>query len=174
MELLKKILNKEKVFEIAQHQTKALNTFADLFNGEKQKLKFKYLFPIKSSGLNINDARKLGFKVSKNMWKNCSNVLKRNNGGRPKTLASVKKALNQHIESNSAVASNRYLKKLGTCVFYRNISIKASYENFKGKEMISYSGFYKHMQKKYKKPHRFTDLCEYCELNKVNYNFPNI
>jgi hypothetical protein len=32
---------------------------------------------------------------------------------------------------------------------------------------ISFSSFYKYLKKNIKKPHRLTDLCEYCEYGKI-------
>ena len=54
-----------------------------------------------------------------------------------------------------------------TCAKYRSLTLRRSYETFHLKKCLSYSSFYKHIQKKYVKPHRFSDLCIYCENNKV-------
>ncbi len=32
---------------------------------------------------------------------------------------------------------------------------------------LSFSTFYKYVENQFKKPHRFSDLCEYCEHYKV-------
>ena len=77
-------------------------------------------------------------------------------------------SINKHIENNSAVAANRFLKKQDQCARYREFPIRNYYENFLNKKKISYSSFIKHIGKKYKKPHRFSDLCKYCEHNKVS------
>ena len=101
------------------------------------------------------------------MWNNCTNLEKRDKGGRPKINQTEIENINAHVGIGSTVASNRYLKKLKSCASYRQISIKKSFETFPRKSSLSFTTFYKYILKKYKNPHRLTDLCEMCELNKV-------
>jgi hypothetical protein len=69
----------------------------------------------------------------------------------------------------SSVAANRYLKKCDSNAFYCNISLVEAYANFKSEILLdlSFSSFYKYVGEQFKKPHRFSDLCEYCENYKV-------
>ncbi len=71
------------------------------------------------------------------------------------------------MESISNIAANRYLKKLKENAFYCSISIMEAYSKFESKTELSFSTFYKYLGDQFKKPHRFSDLCEYCEDNKV-------
>ena len=45
-----------------------------------------------------------------------------------------------------------------------DVPINEAYESFIYKNELSFSSFYKYCEDKYKKPHRLTDLCEYCEI----------
>ena len=101
------------------------------------------------------------------MWTSCLNINDRNQGGRPEISLLKVKQINDHLEKNSTVAANRFLKKLKVCANYRHLSLRESYQTMRNKEDVSYSTFYKKIQKKYKKPHRLSDLCRYCEVNKV-------
>lgn len=76
------------------------------------------------------------------------------------------------MESVSSVAANRFLKKLDKNAFYCNISLVEAYSKFQASNLLSFSTFYKYVGEEFKKPHRFSDLCEYCEDNKVlNFKF---
>lgn len=79
----------------------------------------------------------------------------------------MKFKIEQHLKSLSNVASNRFLKKLQSNAYYCSVSKKEAYNSFKFKNKIRFSTFHKHISDKFKKPFRFTDLCEYCEHNKV-------
>ena len=155
----------EQITELASKHTRALRLFSEIFKNKKQKSKFKYIAPIKLAGFSRKQAELLHFYTNNWMWKHCIDPNKRNKGGRPAIDNNTIRKLNIHIEKNSTVASNRFLKN--ECAFYRHCAIKTEYETFSMKYKLSYSSFYKYMQKKYKKSHRLTDLCEYCELNKV-------
>jgi len=75
------------------------------------------------------------------------------------------------MESNSSIAANRYLKKIDKNAYYCNISLLEAYSKFdfiqSNRKPISFSTFYKYIDDKFKKPHRFSDLCDYCENYKV-------
>ena len=75
--------------------------------------------------------------------------------------------LNTYMESISSIAANRFLKKIDKNAFYCNISLLEAYSKFESKKELSFSTFYKYLGSQFKKPHRFSDLCEYCENNKV-------
>jgi hypothetical protein len=67
----------------------------------------------------------------------------------------------------SSVAANRYLKKLQKNAFYCECSLVEAYSRFEYCSELSFSSFYKYLGDQFKKPHRYSDLCEYCEKNKV-------
>ncbi len=69
--------------------------------------------------------------------------------------------------SLSSVASNRYLKRLDTNAYYSSVSLFEAYTKFPLKNEICFTSFYHYVSDKFKKPHRLTDMCDYCELNKV-------
>ena len=79
----------------------------------------------------------------------------------------VSKKINDHMESICSIAANRYLKKIDKNAYYCNISLLEAYSKFESNNEISFSSFYKYLGSQFKKPHRFSDLCEYCENNKV-------
>ena len=91
--------------------------------------------------------------------------------GRPIISKDITIALNEHVKSLSNVASNRLIcmnpKKTGEkemeAVRYLNCSLTDAYTSFKHKNEICFSTFCKHMEKRYKKPHRLTDICRYRE-----------
>jgi hypothetical protein len=79
----------------------------------------------------------------------------------------IKPEINKHVEKISNVASNRFLKKINSTAFYRQTSLTEAYQKYQNSERaISFSTFYNALIKKYKKPHRLTDLCQYCEIFK--------
>jgi len=72
------------------------------------------------------------------------------------------------MENISSIAANRYLKKLQKNAFYCECSLRIeAYSRFESSSELSFSSFYKYLGDEFKKPHRFSDLCEYCEMNKV-------
>ncbi len=74
------------------------------------------------------------------------------------------------MENISSIAANRYLVKLKKNAFYCECSLFEAYLRFQSKAIlpqILFSSFFKYVGDEFKKPHRFSDLCEYCEKNKV-------
>lgn len=146
---------------------KALKKYSDIFNKAKQKEKFKLLYPLKAAGFSLNESRKLNFKASKRLWNSCSDILERNPGGRPRINSDIVKEINCHVLKNSSFAANRFLKKENENALYRNMSFIRLYHTFPLRSTIAFSTFRKNIRNIYKKPHRFSDLCDYCEKGKV-------
>lgn len=71
------------------------------------------------------------------------------------------------MKSLSEIAANRYLKKQKTSAYYCSVSLLQAYNEFEFRKDLSFSTFYSYVDAKYKKPHRISDLCDYCEKNKV-------
>lgn len=76
--------------------------------------------------------------------------------------------INDYMSGISSIAANRYLKKCDKNAYYCSFSIVDAYMKYAGNNELSFSSFYKYIGDQFKKPHRFSDLCEYCEDNKVN------
>lgn len=72
------------------------------------------------------------------------------------------------MTEKSSIAANRYLKKCDKNAFYCSMSTVEAYTKYRGNSELSFSSFYKYIGSQFKKPHRISDLCEYCENNKVN------
>lgn len=43
------------------------------------------------------------------------------------------------------------------------MSISETYQKFESKNELCFKTFYSYVGKEFKKPHRLTDLCDYCE-----------
>jgi hypothetical protein len=86
-------------------------------------------------------------------------------GGRKPLPNSNILAINRHMESMSSIAANRYLKKNKINAFYCSTSLVEAYSKFDLE--LSFSTFYKYVDDYFKKPHRLSDLCEYCEHYKT-------
>ena len=99
--------------------------------------------------------------------KSCSNTTERNKGGR-KPIKDTQLAfdLNKHMENMSTIAANRFLIKEKANAFNRHDTLRLCYESFPQKHLLSYSAFVNNMAKKFKKPHRLSDMCETCEQGK--------
>jgi hypothetical protein len=73
-----------------------------------------------------------------------------------------------HLKNNSEIAANRYLKKQNSNAFYRKGTINDIYSSFEFKNNVSKSSFTKYKNRIFKKPHRASDLCDYCEIKSVS------
>ncbi|CAF0871784.1 unnamed protein product, partial [Brachionus calyciflorus] len=136
----------------------ALKKFSNFFKSAKQHEKYKFGYPICNSGLTRHEAKSLGFNFTTYMWKK---------SGRKSLQDFFIEAVEKHMQSLSSIAANRYLKKYQTNAFYSSVSFLQAYSSFEMKDQISFSSFYKYLGDKYKKPHRLSDLCDYCELNQI-------
>ena len=74
------------------------------------------------------------------------------------------------MKGSSEIESNRTVKTINsirdsdyTNVRYSKSSFNESYLNFPQRDELSISTFLKYIPKIYKKPYRWTDLCDYCE-----------
>ena len=108
--MLDDLLSFKDKCSIASKHVAALKLYANIFNKEKQKIKHKFIYPIRKAGFSMKDALGLNFKVCKGMWANCLNQKTRNLGGKPKLKSLYVQAIGSHLSSNSEIAANRYLK----------------------------------------------------------------
>ena len=93
-----------------------------------------------------------------------------NKGGRKKIKSYLKQSIEEHMQQKSSLAANRFKKKNECCVYYRDHPLLEIYGSFIDKKDISFSSFYKYMSSKYKKPHRMSEFCGFCEKNKVKFS----
>ena len=152
---------------MGQRETNALRLFGKFCNEKRPN--FEYLRPLKQSGFTLKEARGLNFNFKYSEWFDGSRIKRvLRKKGRPALDKNLVVALNQHVEKDSTVAANRFLKRLQTCAMYRHFAMVDHYKSFPSKINLSYSSFNKYTMKKYKKPHKLTDMCKWCEKNKVN------
>lgn len=73
------------------------------------------------------------------------------------------------MKNINAIAANRFLRKEKTNAYYCSVPLVEAFNQFKldYSENISLSSFINYVPEKFKPPHRFSDLCSYCEKNKV-------
>ena len=96
-------------------------------------------------------------------------------GGRHSINNELIASINQHMEKISSEASYRTIKLcskisntyIDTLVRYCNVSKRKAYESFEYKNELCEASFNKYVEKIYKKPHRLTDLCDYCKIGLV-------
>jgi len=177
VEILSSVLTTEEKQGINKDVFRAMSNFSRLSNSVKQKERFKYIQCLKEARLSLDFCKNLGFKASKYLWSTCHRTNHRNKGGRPKIKNEVQNLIDEHLKNSSSVASNPTIKDNSgerISARYCEDTIKEAYKNFNIKirsgeincEKISFSSFYKYIGKEYKKPHRLTDLCDYCEYGK--------
>lgn len=154
--MLKDILSDKEKYLICTRHYEALKYFGDIFNGKKTKSKHKYIYPLKKAGFTRIEAINLGFNAKKTVWNGCLNRSVRNKGGRPRLENSIIKQINDHLQENSSIAANRYLKLSKANVMYRQSTKREAFRTFQAKYelKISLNTFKKYFEKKYKKPHR--------------------
>jgi hypothetical protein len=153
--MIKDILEESEINQIADKNTKALLSYAKIYNEWKNpKTKHIFISPIKNAGFTMKQASNLDFKVSFNLWKSCSNPSIRNKGGRPKLNSYLCNTISTYLKENSSLAANRYLKRQLTNARYCNNSKLSLYNSFPSKDKVSITTFKSKMGLIYKKPHR--------------------
>ena len=105
----------------------------------------------------LNNSIKILLQINKNYYI----------GGRKQINNALKRSIDMHLQNNSSIAANRFLKKQACCVRYRDGPLTQAFGTFPEKNLLSFSSFNKYVDCRYKKPHRFSDLCGFCEKNKV-------
>lgn len=164
--MLKDVLTEEEKYFLSGKIGESFKKMNEIYNSKgNKKIKRDFLLKFKLAKLSIRKARKFGFKISSSIWKEKSKFKKL---GRPNLSKDMVQDIKEHLEALSEVASNRMIKinKQDISVRYLNTSFSEAYRSFKRKNELSFSTFYSYIGKQYKKPHRLTDLCEYCELGK--------
>lgn len=78
--VLNDILMESEKYKIQSKYENALKSFRKLFNSAKPKERYKFIYPIKISGLKKAEALRLKFKVNSYMWQNCLNLKMRDLG----------------------------------------------------------------------------------------------
>ena len=200
--MISDILTEQEKRQIAKKYIDALSGLSEPINNMiKPKMKHFYIYPLRKAGLKDSEARKIGFKFSKDLWTSCLFRKYRLHGGRYGISDTLKEQISQHLASQevSEIAANRVIKKrivgprnLGEPqrydpkrtwqenldpiemelkpVFNRIIPITEAYKKFMSTydyaESLSLTTFRKYIPKEFKKPFRYTDMCEYCEYGR--------
>jgi hypothetical protein len=152
----------------------ALINIANLFEKKKKIfrpfIRKRIINALRISGLSRREVNELNFKVCKYLWSEAKLVKEPSKRGRKEIQVDLKIAIQEHLEKYSNVSSNRSIKfpigndeKTDIAVQHRNETLEIIYDNFPFKNEIKFSTFCKYIDKKFKKPHRLSDLCEYCE-----------
>ena len=146
----------------------ALQNFAFVINQKKAKKKFKYILPLKNAGFSFSETKDLGIMIGRRLWNNTFIGSKeRNKGGRPKVSSILINEIKNFFDKNSTMAPNRFLKLQQKNVMYRNSTFIEDFRSFLYNDNLSFCSFKNYIPKYIKKPCRLTDLCMYCQLNKV-------
>jgi len=169
--MLKEVLLEEEISLFNTKHTIALKNFSVVFNSESQKKQYKLLYPLKNAGFSFYEAKMFNFKAGLKIWTNCSNPYPRNQGGRPILNPIISENINKHMETLSEPAANRYLLKSKMNARYRLTTYKTAFNSFTklSKAQFSLQTFRKKILKRFKKPHRLSDLCDLCEHGKVDH-----
>lgn len=172
--MLKIVLNKSEKSDIQHKYLNSLSLMSIYSNKLPPKERHNIIRPLKQSGLSLKDVKALGFTCSNDLWKSCLEENKRNKGGRRPVSQDILNHINDSLEAYSVAASNRTIKSPITKevipVRYRSDTLVYIYNNSHVSNEISYSTFSKHVAHQFKKPHRLTDLCDYCEYGKSLYD----
>lgn len=193
--MLKDVLSNQEKEEIMEEKyKKALLNFSLIYKNTKSKNKHPFIRALKQAGFTKKECLSFNFKCGKKLWKSCMKTSDRdlgldnyfliflfkivitnyhNLGGQPKISKDLAMAVNHHMKNVSQIASNRTVMvidsnkiKQNIPVRYSNISWIEAYKSFSYRNELSFSTFYKYIDKIYKKPHRKTDLCQYCHEGK--------
>ena len=74
VEMISDILNEKEKKEIAKKYTNALSGLSEPINNFiKPKMKHFYISQLRKAGFSRSEAKKIGFKFSKNLWTSCLN-----------------------------------------------------------------------------------------------------
>ena len=183
--MLRDVLNQDDLDDLDIKYKTALSKIGELFQDKQQKY-FKpltkriILKQIRASGITHSDAKSLGFKSSKYLWQICvsTNIpLKRGRNSIIKSYPDLVESINSHLDLHSSYSSNRTIKsnyksaltglREDIPIKYRKRSLKELFNSFKDNNEISFACFCSYIAKEFKKTHRETDLCGYCEKGKV-------
>ena len=145
---------------------------SEVYQRTKQKERHYIARSLRNAGFKREECRSMGFNISNDLWISCIRYTgKRDVGGAPRISQEIALAISEHGRTISTIASNRTVtvknydeqtKEL-KAVRYMDCSMNEAFRTFPLKEEISFSTFGLYLGKIYKKPHRLTDLCRYCE-----------
>ncbi|CAF0844074.1 unnamed protein product [Brachionus calyciflorus] len=156
----------------------ALGNLVELYKNTDLKERHKIIRPLKNSKMKFSYLRRIGFPLSRHIWKTCFNKNKRNKGGGNKIKSDLEYSINSFLKEKSNIASNRLclnknpsdpnFKQLQNARYLEDNIIEL-YKSFPFSNEISISTFYKYvnLSGEFKKPFRWTDLCDYCERGKI-------
>jgi hypothetical protein len=163
---------------------KALENIGFLFDQNKIEKNFspyvkrKIIRMLRLGGLIRSEAKQLGFKCSKYLWKKCLTMSKPKKRGRKNIPNDLQLAIQDHMETLSKINVNRLIKtsivneenikqKIDVPVKLRSETLQECYKSFPFNESLGFITFYKYIDKKFKKYSKFSDLCRICEFEKI-------
>ena len=112
--MISDILTKREKINLAKKYKEALSGLGEVINNSvTPKKKHSYIYPLRKAGISRQEAKNLGFKFSKHLWKSCTSTNFRNPGGRPAITDTLKNEIAKHLstQSVSEIAANRLIKQ---------------------------------------------------------------
>ena len=106
-QMLNDVLGSNNLLEHSPKPTQALINLSTAINNRKQKEKHHFIRPLRLAGLSLEEAKELGYNISKDLWANCLNTNERNLGGRPQVPNLIITEIRNHMEKLSNIAANR-------------------------------------------------------------------
>jgi len=92
-------------------------------------------------------------------------------GGRPRIDSNTIKSIAEHLNTMSEISANRFLRKEQENANILNVTLVEAFSKYENKDKISFSTFVNYIPPKFKPALKPTDLCNFCEKNKVSIDF---
>jgi hypothetical protein len=194
--MINDILTKHEVIYLQNKYIQTLRGISQAVNNKnivKSKSKHHFIRPARHSGLSCGEIRELGFICSDDLWESCVDINERHLGGRPRIVPELINEINEHMENITNIAANRtvvirsYAERNPRILFkkrkiaqrvesvrYRTTTLNDAFRQYKllnnnlndQRRNFRFSTFKYYIDKRFKKPFRHTDLCDYCEFGK--------
>ena len=171
--MLKFVLSSSEIDELASKYINVIKTLSVEYNTTAPKDRHNLIRAFRENGFSIYETRALGWNASFNLWHSCGRKESRSLGGASCKSESLISDLYSHLDSMSNISSDRTVQMLFEGVLqdvnvrYMKAPVLESYNLFPRQNEISLSSYYNHITKQYKRPHRLSDLCDYCEYATV-------
>jgi hypothetical protein len=190
------ILNKDELANLQFKYAQTLRLISQAVNNKKiikSKSKHHFIRPARLSGLSLQETKELGFVCNKKLWASCLDTNERHQGGRRRTDAELVEEIKVHMESLTNIGANRTVvirnfaernpreiykkRKISQQienVRYRTTTLNEAFRQYKLRDNhlndqrrnFRFLTFKKYVDKRFKKPQKSTDLCEFCQFGK--------